>query len=592
MDEFLLSPATAALKPGRQPSCLKNSFRHGDYVLSYDGPGVEMIDDTWIYISGYVLPGNSIFNDYSGTNQHRLIALLHKKYGKEFIRYVKGYFVIIIFNKGSIEVFFDHTGLFRAFYCIKGNRIYLANSVQHLQKAGISAAFDEVSLCMQSLFHRVPLKYTVLKGIFKSTYGDYFNISEPGVTQSRHWDPEALSGGEGNASTPGINDFADLFKENLNNFNNYLKPDNHYITLTGGKDTRTILAVLLNTGIKPTGLTYGNSKSSDAVHAAILADACGLKHLTVCPPGTKEWFEAEADKITNSFNPEINIHRSHRFYAFSKAAESCSESTVFYTGYLGGELMAGIYCDDLIFTDFQTQAWKSGIISGLKERLSAYFHYSGRSSAEMIYERLAEMKNMDKKYSPLMRSFYGIFETGIPHHSQDVFLSSKQWRYPYPFFMDTDFLEMLFKSRYSMLRTTSNTINPFSKYKLYELNVGIQHLLRPELDNIPFGKKGSYNTNEYLKGPVYWSIIRGYRYVADRKKYPPSFIYGDSYRNFLSEGLAEVKNSKSVINDIYDVGQALVSLKQTGGLTSEKYLHRYSNLVMFHFLEQKLKDAI
>ena len=592
MNDFLLTPAASGLKPDGTPSWLKNAFRFGDYILQYDGPGPEFYGETGVYINGYILPRNKIFNDYAETDQYRTIASLYAKFGKEFISYIKGYFVIIIFINGNIDVYFDQTGLFRAFYVKKNREIFISGSVNLLMKAGINPEFDDVSLCLQSLFHRVPLHYTVFRGISKTVYGDYFLIQKAGVTHGKHWKPGDLLEGNTAGKSPGIKEFAELFRENLGNFNLYLKPDNHYITLTGGKDSRTILAALLRSGIKPAGLTYGDEKSSDAVYSKLLADACGMKHLTISPPDTREWFQTEAERIVATFNPEINIHRSHRYYAFSKAAESCPGTTAFYSGYLGGELLAGVFNDDLIFTDFQTQSCKSGNLSGLNERLSDYFHSYDLSKTVAIKERLEEMRSMDNTYSPLMKSFYGIFETGIPHHSQDIFLSATYWRYPYPVFLDTEFLEMLFRSRYNFLDTANRKPDPFRKYNLYSLNMRIQHLLCPELDDIPFGKKGSYSTREYLRGPAYWYAVRGYRYLADSSKYPPSFAYGKSYREFLNEGLDKTRASKSVIKDIYDIDRALIKLRQIPGLTSEKFFHRYSNIIMFHILEQKLKDEI
>jgi hypothetical protein len=592
MNDFLLSPAASGLTPDGTPSWLQHTFRSGDYILQYDGQGPELYGETGVYINGYILPRNNIFNDYAGNDQYRTVASLYMKFGSEFIRYIKGYFIIIIFSKGTIDVYFDHTGLFRAFYVIKSREIFISGSVRLLMKAGINLEFDDVSLRLQSLFHRVPLSYTVFRGISKTVCGDCFVIQKTGVTHGRHWKPEDLLEGNTAGKSHGVEDFAELFRENLNNFNRYLNPDNHYITLTGGKDSRTILVALLSNGIKPAGLTYGNEKSSDAVYSKLIADACRIEHLTVSPPGTREWFQAEAERIVATYNPEINIHRSHRFYAFSRAAGSCSGSTAFYTGYLGGEMLAGVFNDDLIFTDFQTQSWKAGYLSGLKERLSDYFHSPDPSIVGAIKERLEEMRSLDNTNPRLLKSFYGIFETGIPHHSQDVFLSGKYWRYPYPVFLDTEFLEMLFSSRYNFLEAAKRKPEPLRKYNLYTLNLRIQHLLFPEFDDIPFGKKGSYSTREYLRGPVYWYTLRGYRYLTDRSKYPPSFAYGSSYREFLYDGLTRVRASQSVIKDIYDIGRALMQLRQIPGLTSEKFFHRYSNIIMFHILDQKLKDEI
>ncbi len=592
MNNFLFCPATCRESGTKvQFYGLEHSFSHEGNLLCYDGRGVEFFDGTGIYINGYVLPRNSIFSLYGGDDPYRLIASLYGKYGSEFTRYIKGYFSIFIFCSGHTEIFFDHTGLFRAFYVVKEQRLWISGSVMLLKKVGINLEFDEVSLSMQSLFHRVPLNYTVFRDILKTTYGDSFIIRKEGAEIKKYWNPEDLLVPTA-GNPPGVSEIADLFRENIKNFNLYLKPDHSYITLTGGKDCRTILAALLSTGVKPAGLTYGNEMSRDATFARKLADSCGLKHSVVSPPGNKEWFEEEAGKVISAFNLEINIHRSHRLYAFSEAAESSSGKTAFYTGYLGGELLTGVYYDDLIFTKFQTDAWESGKIRGVEERLASYFHIPGRVTTEAISERMSGMKNLDNRYSRLMKSFFGIFEIGIPHHSQDVSLSSRYWRYPYPAFLDIEFLEVLFKSRYSFLTADDRSVNLFKRYEHYILNMQIQHQLCPDLDNIPFGKRGSFSTREYLQGLGSWILTKGYRYIADRSHYPPSFVYGDGYREFIDESLTEIMGSGAPVSKFYETGRALSGLSQEVRLKSESAWHRYSNIVMFHILEQRLNNEV
>lgn len=592
MTDFLFCPDTGREPETRAQSCgLEHSFAHEGNLLFYNGRGVEFFNGTGIYINGYVLPGNSVFSIYANDDPYRLIASLYGKYGREFTRYIKGYFSIFIFCNGHTEIFFDHTGLFRAFYIVKEKRLWISGSVLLLKMAGIILEYDEVSLAMQSLFHRVPLSYTVFRDILKTTCGDSFIIRKEGAEIKKYWKPEDLLESAA-GSPPGVSDLADLFKENIDNFNRYLKPDNHYITLTGGKDCRTILAALLSTGVKPAGLTYGTEMSRDATFARKLADSCGLEHSVVRPPASKDWFEQEAVKVISAFNPEINIHRSHRLYAFSETAESSSGNTAFYTGYLGGELLTGVYYDDLIFTKFQTDVWESGTIQGIEERLTSYFHNPGRGTAEAIRERLSAMKSLDKRYSRLMKSFFGIFETGIPHHSQDISLSSRYWRFPYPAFLDIEFLELLFKSRHSFLAADDRSLNMFKRYEQYILNMRIQHQLYPGLDNVPFGKRGSFSTREYLQGLGSWVITKGYRYIADRSHYPPSFVYGDGYREFIDESLREIIDSGAPVSRFYDTDRALSGLRREVRLKSESAWHRYSNIVMFHILDQKLNNEV
>lgn len=588
-DGFLLCPDSPGTASRAGSHGLTRSYSHAGHTLFYDGREVFVSGETALFIRGYIVPRNNDYAHYGSTDQAGLAASLYEKYGRSFTGHIKGYFIIIIFTGGKIEVFTDQAGLFRAFYRLSEGRLHLASSAGLLMLTGLNPEFDAVSLGMNALLNRVPLHYTIFREIFKTTCGDSFCIDDGKADRTRYWSPDGLPAYREESSGPDIDEFADLFRTNTVNFNRFLKPQSGLITLTGGKDSRTILAALLGAGLKPTGLTYGNEKSRDAYYAGILAGEAGIRHIVVRPPGTKEWFESEASRIIDDLNPEINIHRSHRNYAFALAAEETGRNSAFYTGYLGGELLMGIYFDDLIFTDFVKTSWETGRITGIPGRLAACYFKTDGVLTDMIAERISMMKSMDGSITGRMKAFHGIFEIGIPHHSQDIYLSAGYWDYPYPCFLDTDFLELLFRSRYSFLRQDNTTRNPVKRHDLYSLNMRLQHILFPGLDHVPFGKRGSYNTREYLNGPLCWSVVKGYRYLADRRMFYPSFAYGESYRLFLIEGLEHAIESGSSVNDFFDTGRALSDLKVSGALTSEKLLHKYSDIVMFYLLEQKLK---
>jgi hypothetical protein len=571
---------------------LSHLFEYGAYRLYYDGPAVSVYGEISVFIRGYVIPRSNDTDDNGTSDQGRLVASLYERYGRSFTGHLKGYFLIIIFSRGRIEVFADHAGLYRAFYYFREKQLYLSGSVMHLGLSGLKPEFDAASLGLQSLFNRVPLHYTIFKDIFKTTWGDSFSISEGKATHSKYWSPDDLLGHEPDDTGPrtrGIEDFAELFRTLISGFRRFLKPESSIITLTGGKDSRTILAALLVDGQKPTGITYGNDGSRDAVYAAVLARAAGIEHMIIQPPGTREWFEAEASRIVAGLNPEINIHRSHRNYAFAMAAESTGSDTAFYTGYLGGELLMGIYFDDLIFTDFLKELWATGDSSSLSARLNSNFLRSDRLLADQIGERFSEMRSLGAGLSEKMRAFNGIFEIGIPHHSQDVSLSAGYWDYPYPVFLDIEFLELLFRSQYSFLHKDNNSRNLLKRHGLYSLSMQLQHLLYPGLDLVPFGKRGTYNTLEYLRGPLYWSAVKGFRYVSDRRKYPPTFAYGEAYRSFLTGLLEQAGDSRCLTNDYFDTEKALAALKASPPMTAERHLHKFSDIVMLNMLEQELK---
>jgi len=203
----------------------------------------------------------------------------------------------------------------------------------------------------------------------------------------------------------------------------------------------------------------------------------------------------------------------------------------------------------------------------------------------LVKEQLGSLKTFDENLEKKGMQFNSLFEIGVLHHSQDIQIAQQYLNYPLPFFLDFEFVSALFSSQYSFLYKNVETKNLLKRYSLFEFNLKLQHLFYPALDKAYYAKKGTYNTSEFLKGPLYWSAIKAMRYFMERKKYPPTFSYGYSYVSFLNKYLNEIAlDTASPINDIYNVPLALKSLKEQENITTESTLHRYSNIVM-HYMQ-------
>jgi hypothetical protein len=584
MGDFLLSFSPGERLNGTGEPSAEDTVRYGDCRLTHDGHGFEAFTERGIYISGYLLPWNNQFTTFQGYEGHALVNELYIRYGRSFTGHVKGCFLVVIMSEGATEIFVDHLGLSRAFYHSAGGRFLLSGSVDRLRAAGAGMTPDGTSLAMQALFHRVPSRYTVFRDVFKTTHADYFRLEGGKVHHDHYFSPAELIKDERRHEDIPVEQFAGLLRDNTVNFNRYLRPLSTLITLTGGKDSRTLLAALLGAGINPVGLTYGSSRSRDAVYAAMVAAATGTKHIIIDPPVSPGWFAEEARAIIEGGDPEINIHRSHRHYAF-ESVPAPGRQTAYLAGYMGGELLMGIYYDDLIFTNFIKEIW-SGAEAGqaAEGRLGGYFVRSGPYVTESVLNRIDEMACTDRDLSPGMREFMGLFEIGVPHHSQDIALASRYWDFPYPAFLDIEFLMLLFRSRHSFLFKESGTMNPAKRHGLFELNMKVQHLLYPALDKVPFGKRGYYSNSEYLRGPLYWSLVKGWRYFTDRRKYPPSFIYGREYRDFLMGILKQARSGNSAAGEYYRVDDAITGLEKLGFPVTERELHKYSDIVTFQMI--------
>lgn len=547
-----------------------------EWITEYEG--------IYIFLKGYAIPRNDIFHDWNKYSQVAFIRHKHARYNNGFINYVKGNFIIAIIEKKKIKIFTDHFGLSSFFYILNDKITAVSSSIDLLKDTGIPLVPDQTSLASKSLLHRNVPGYTAYKNIYQTTPATFIELTESGSRVFNYWTPDELLEARSDVyRSRTFAPFAELVKSNFSSFQAQLKPASHTITLTGGKDSRTGLAALQSLGVNPYGFTYGSKNSRDSIYAASLAQNLSLEHHVFDPPSSAEWFEQMSEDILACANPEISIHRTHRLNAFQKMSQITGPGAAYYCGNMAGEFLMGPYYDNLINTEFMTNFWENSTLFSIEPVLQKYQHRTSSVHPDDILDRISRMKSFDPGVSKKMRQFYGMFENGIPHHAQDIFLAGQCFDYVYPFFIDMDFLEALFSSPFSFFHTDNKSKNLLKRYRLFEFNLNIQHILCPAMDEIPFAKRGSYSTKEFLRGRLYWTAVKGLRFFLQSSKYPPSFAYQSGFRDFLNNHLQELNKEKdNLLHEFFDIPKALSDLRQVKFPSPEGPLHRFSNIVMLH----------
>lgn len=585
-NDFLL--VSNNFPPNPNPSVGTNVFE-GEWFTLYTNKLDKNYKNSLVaFIDGYVLPRNSIYSNYENAEQVEIIKDLYIKYGDNVTSYIKGIFTIIIIDGDSIKLFTDQLGISKVFYFINNEKFCISNNYQLISSILSSSKVNKQALALKALLNREVNGQTILSDILFSAPATKIIFTKQATEVSTYWTVSSLL--NKNDKTFDIDYFANLFKQNIQNNIATLSPYKTALTLTGGKDSRTALTALLCMGIKPVGVTYGNPETIDAVYASSLAKHAGIEHNIYNPEKTVEWFEQEAINVLNLNNPLINFHRSHRLYAFNKLKEQLGSNTSFYTGYMGGELLMGVYFDNLIFTNFIRDFWVNGRsqFDTISKLLYDSFLRLEGLDISALQEQLLLLKAFDNTESKKIMQFHSLFEIGVLHHSQDIQIAQQKLDYPLPFFLDFEFVEALFCSPYSFLHQNVETKNLLKRHSLFKFNLSLQHKFYPQLDNVYYAKRGTYNTAEFLKGPFYWSLIKTIRYFLEKKKYPATFSYNQNYKTFLIEHLNNIIIDKaSPINEVYDVPRALESLKQQMSISTESPLHKYSNIVM-HYMQYNL----
>jgi len=545
-------------------------FAQSNDVKSFNLKGTEII----ILVDGYVIPVLSVFQEYINQYQEDLIFSLYTKYGPEFINYVKGNFSILIAEKDRFLVYNDHLGIRKIFYSDKNDILLITNNFKY------AASLLELSpspehIAIHSLVHHFVAGITFSKELYytgQSTVLEFSQLS--GLKKRNYWDiSNLLHSGINKIS---MSDLKDYLNEIILSYVQYFKPQNLCLTLTGGMDSRLILAILLDNNIKPGTYTYGNPGSGDTMIAGKISELFGLdfyNHYKADPDS--KWFEALCDEILEAGDSITHFHRAFRLAGIKSELSARPGTDMIFGGFMGGEGIKGVHYDDLIITRF-TRTYnpdsknKKALISGF---LDNYFTEQRDLSYDYIIDFIDRLPwyGKDKKANEFFLNF---ILNASNHLAQDInFYHIHFPRFINPY-MDIDYLGFLFKSSFNMLHKDNTSANQLRRLEIPGFHCKAIKMTNKKLAEIPFSS--GFSPDDYLINKYYYAIKRGI-HKRMNKKYLPHFTYGYWYLQFIRNEFEKIQPS---INQFYDLALAYKQLLSDKPGIEEKYWHRFTNIVM------------
>ncbi len=562
-------------------STVNNNLSHNiDFRISKD----VSLD---IFIDGYILPRLAIYEEYKHLNNIDLILKLYEKYNLDFIKYVKGVFVIILKISDNYYVFNDTHSLKKFFIYTYGNEFVVSNCMKYITD-NKSISFSHTNAVMYCLLEHFVDGRTMFSEVAYSKPATKLEITSDGkLNTSYYWTPFQLISTE--IKDMSFQDIADKWNSVIDAYVSYLKPKDLTLTLTGGNDSRMVLAGLLANKKLPNTFTFGNPLSHDGIIAKMIADKINLNYNNYFKDTpTAEWFKKCTNKIIRTGNSLINLHRAHRLDAIEREREINSNAEMIFGGFMGGDYTKGIIYDDYI-TARLLRLWKYSELNPIDKiknlKQSTLINAPDVDSSELLLI-ISNLPYFDQQYEDRQREFlYLFYVTGSVHDWQDSFIFSTQIKYIVNPFMDIDFLELLFSSKYSML-FKNNADDYFLKKLFYpELAVNITNILAPNLSDIPYAKRGYYSNNDFLGNKILYTLKRLIRY-KDKIRYPQNFPYTDWMKNYVKTELEDLHPS---IGSIFSVNRLKEIFNSSEHLPTEGYWHKFTNPIN---LSLNLKEFI
>lgn len=357
------------------------------------------------------------------------------------------------------------------------------------------------------------------------------------------------------------------------------------LTLTGGMDSRVILACLLKAGIKPNCFTFGTDNARDVYYASKLAKAFNLPYQNVVNrKPDKVWYYHWVKEVIKTDSGNSHLHRAHRLAAID---EHCKEYNprILFTGHMGGEGIRGLTYNNYFASRFfeEVNEGKKSIRDSAESVLHEYFIRPEVINWDDLSEKINSLPYMsgDKEQN----KFHFLYDlVANIHHAQDLRLYQSRVEKVVPVYLQKEYLKALFSSQNNFL---SKPPGIFGKLQNPKVHTEMIAHLYPDLLDYPLSN--GYKPSEYQKGLWYVVPRMLFRKRVHKQHFDPTFSYGDWYVEFVKE---HSENISDAIWDIYDKDRYMKALNENVHKTDEGYWHKFSNPIFFDLVEKQKKGVL
>lgn len=543
-----------------------------DYFNLYSNEGYKTIDKTIVIIDGYVIPRNSIYQEYNNYDQYQLVYLLYKKYGHTFPNYLKGFFCILIANNNECIIINDIHSVKRCFIATWHNEWYISNYLTSIQKI-ISFPLDPYAPAIHATIQHFIGGRTMFKGLEYSQPASFILINEKGKIIRTYFDASVFI--ESNKSITDIETFIYVFEDSIEKCIKFLTPQKISATLTGGRDTRSILSVLMHLGINPHCFTFGFPTGIDVITAKHITDISNLGFLNHYIEDLKsKTYGNLVNEIISLNNPFIHLHRAHRLDAIKKENFVMEgKLDMVFIGAMGGDYIIGSGFDDYILTEFLrrylTESTPEHKI--VEEILQKHYINYNSDIVDFIIAFLNSFGIKHKKFNKNVEFNLVHNIIGCTHDIQDINLFMEHSKFVIAPYMDLDIMEALFSSSMSLFSNNKHTKNPFKRLRGGELQCSLIKAFTPGLADIKFANQ--YTPNDFLGNRLFYVLKRIYL-QSFKIISKPTFRYNGWFLPYVDEKLIEFD---SLIDQYYDISRMIKDLRNSTHETHEGYWHKYTN---------------
>ncbi|MFP4024587.1 MAG: hypothetical protein ACLFVR_08670 [Thiohalospira sp.] len=501
----------------------------GNNYLNYNYNNNCKKREFFIETSGLIILGDTNINFSNAIRSHSNEAAI-KRHIKKLTH---GFVIVIVKSNNKIIIYNDIFGYYQLFYKNDNNQLIIASDYKLLIESS-KGIIDQFALLDLVLFNYTLLDRTLLLDIKRFKGGTKCIVSNGSLSLSfpnNYADnfqlPEKLT-----SIKP--QNVANILKENVNS--DLCDERDIYLTMTGGFDSRALLAACNNLGLSFKSFTFGQHGNIEMEVPKPFIEKFSQKH-------TNFYLDQNyLNKLENivydfiSYNLDNPTMLDITQYSFIK--EQLPTANII-SGIMGGEIMGGQSIGaQVTFNNFAANLIRANNPNELRESFYRELENNPFLNKEKIYELEESYLNslepyykqsdnlnllkflLNEKYS----KFFGTINKVFKNHSNLVIP-----------FLNANYLDTILNSHISFLRKKPFYHNPIINFKFKVFYAKMISFLSPELGETRFDRL--YRVNDLCK--FYRLPLAGLGYMkshlfkTNKKNYPKPHHYDLWFKDII-----------------------------------------------------------
>jgi asparagine synthase (glutamine-hydrolysing) len=268
---------------------------------------------------------------------------LYEEEGDGFFEKLNGLFSGLLIDKRQSKAFLfnDRYGAERIYCHETEDALFFASEAKALLRVLPELrAFDREGVAQFLAFGCTLGQRTLFQGIELLPGASVWSFEKGNCEKKKYFSPETWESHSILPPDSFITEFEETFKRVLPRY--FESESKIGISLTGGQDSRMVMACLPKAGEKPVCYTFSgeNRDTLDVILAARIAEVCGLEHqiLRIGPDFFSD-FASHVDRTVYATDGYLGSLGAHEIYLNNQAR---ALSPVRLTGVFGGEILRGV----------------------------------------------------------------------------------------------------------------------------------------------------------------------------------------------------------------------------------------------------------